>query len=231
MMRLDKYLGDILNITRSNAKRIIKDHQITINQQAISDPSYLVKDDDIVCFGAQQLKYQKYCYLKMHKPSGYLCATSDPIDPTIIDLVPKSLKRKDLKIVGRLDKDTEGLIILSNDGAFIHKLTSPKKDLPKTYYLEYSGTLKEDASKDIASGLKLSNYQAKPGIFQILGDNKATLTITEGKYHQVKEMIEAVGGKVVYLKRIKIGQLELSDLPKGMVQPLTEAELAQLKER
>lgn len=230
-MRLDKYLADVLNISRQDAKKLIKNKEITINNQITNNVnSSINEDNDIIMYNEQILKYRKYIYLMMNKPSGYLSATFDKNNPTIMELVPKDLYLKDLSIVGRLDKDTEGLILLSNNGAFIHDVTSPKKHISKKYYVEYEGCLVDNAIELVENGMEIDDYITLPGKLELLGDNKAYITIFEGKFHQVKKMFERLSTKVIYLKREQIGALTLNDLKVGGVIELNDEDLQKLKE-
>ena len=230
-MRLDKYLADVLKISRQDAKKLIKNKEITINNQIENNLNRTINEEtDIVIYNEQILKYRKYIYLMMNKPSGYLSATFDKKDPTIMELVPKELYLKDLSIVGRLDKDTEGLILLSNNGAFIHDITSPKKHISKKYYVEYEGCLIENAAELVEFGMEIDDYTTLPGKLELLGDNKAYITIFEGKFHQVKKMFEKLNTKVIYLKRVQIGSLTLNDLKVGSVIELNDEDLKKIKE-
>lgn len=230
-MRLDKYLADVLKISRQNAKKLIKDKEVLVNDNIVSNINIIIDEKkDCVIVNNQMLQYQKYIYLMMNKPKGYLSATFDNSNPTIIELVPQQFNFKDLSIVGRLDKDTEGLILLSNDGAFIHNITSPKKHISKKYYVEYSGVLLSDAVSYVENGIEIDDYKTLPGKLELIGSNKAYITIYEGKFHQVKKMFEKLNTKVEYLKRVQIGSLQLGDLKIGEVKELTLDELEKIKE-
>ncbi|MBR2892000.1 MAG: pseudouridine synthase [Bacilli bacterium] len=230
-MRLDKYLADVLKISRQNAKKLIKDKEVLVNDNIVSNINIIIDEKkDCVIVNNQMLQYQKYIYLMMNKPKGYLSATFDNSNPTIIELVPQQFNFKDLSIVGRLDKDTAGLILLSNDGAFIHNITSPKKHISKKYYVEYSGVLLSDAVSYVENGIEIDDYKTLPGKLELIGSNKAYITIYEGKFHQVKKMFEKLNTKVEYLKRVQIGSLQLGDLKIGEVKELTLDELEKIKE-
>lgn len=230
-MRLDKYLADVLKISRQNAKKLIKDKEVLVNDNIVSNINIIIDEQkDCVIVNNQMLQYQKYIYLMMNKPKGYLSATFDNSNPTIIELVPQQFNFKDLSIVGRLDKDTEGLILLSNDGAFIHNITSPKKHISKKYYVEYSGVLLSDAVSYVENGIEIDDYKTLPGKLELIDSNKAYITIYEGKFHQVKKMFEKLNTKVEYLKRVQIGSLQLGDLKIGEVKELTLDDLEKIKE-
>lgn len=230
-MRLDKYIADVLKISRQDSKKLIKEKFVKVNDIVTTNINSIVNENvDVITVKENKLKYQKYIYLMMNKPKGYLCATFDKNDKTVMDLIPDELRFKDLSIIGRLDKDTEGLLLFTNDGSLIHNLTSPKKHILKKYYVEYSGTLINDAITMVEMGMNIDNeYQTKPGILEVLGDNKAYITIYEGKFHQVKKMFEKLNTKVEYLKRVKIASLELKDLTLGSVRELTKEDLERLK--
>lgn len=230
-MRLDKFIAISLNISRNDAKKYIKNNDILINNNKINDPNYIFdeKNDEIEVNGSL-LKYEEYIYLMMNKPSGYLSATFDNKNKTIMELVPDEFLKKDLAIVGRLDKDTEGLIILTNDGRFIHQITSPKSNIIKKYYVKYDGILADNSKELVQEGIGLDTYKAKPGILDIINESEAYISITEGKFHEVKEIFKKLNANVTYLKRVKIGSLELGDLKIGEVIKLTKDEIDKIKE-
>ncbi len=230
-MRLDKIISDILKISRTDAKSLIKKKVVKVNDETITNCNALINEEkDIIIVNNQKLKYQKYIYLMLNKPSGYLSATFDKFDYTIMDLIPKDMRFKDLNIVGRLDKDTEGLILLSNDGAFIHNLTSPKKHILKKYYVEFEGILVEKAVELVKEGMNIDNeYKTIPGQLEIIDQNKAYITIYEGKFHQVKKMFKQMNTSVTYLKRVQVGNLTLGDLELGKIKELEEEDLEKLK--
>lgn len=230
-MRLDKFVADFLNISRNDVKQILKNKQIKVNGQIITDGSLAIKEDqDIVCFNDDKIVFEKYIYLMMNKPNGYLSATHDDFSSTIMDLVPKEYMLKGLNIVGRLDKDTEGLILLSNDGDFIHNLTSPKKHVSKKYYVEFNSELRDDSFEIVKNGVQIDDYTTLPGILERVNSNTAYITIYEGKFHEVKKIFNKLGTNVTYLKRVSIAKLELGDLELGKVKKLTKDDLELLKE-
>lgn len=208
-MRLDKYLSIFKIGTRSEIHKIIKNKKIKVNDEVITKPDYQVnEEDDQVKYNEQILIYEKNIYLMFNKPSGYLTANSDNYQKTIMEFFPKEYQ--DLIIIGRLDKDTEGLLLLTNDGDFAHQITSPKKHIEKEYYVEFIGTLPDNIEEIFKKGVIIeNNYLTLPSKIKILSNNSSLLTISEGKFHQVKQMFQAVGTKVTYLKRIRIGNLQL----------------------
>ncbi len=230
-MRLDKYLASCYIGSRSEVKKIIKQKKITINGLTIINENYNVdENNDIVKFNKQVLKYQKYYYFVLNKPSGYVTSTNDPINKTVMELFSDlpPLLIKELFPVGRLDKDTEGLLIVTNDGDFSHKLTSPNSHICKTYYVEYEGILIEEAPTIIATGLKTNKEEFLSGVLDIINNNSCYLTISEGKYHQVKKMVHEIGGILTYLKRVKIGDFMLpNDLAIGKYKQIQPNEIKQ----
>ena len=218
-MRLDKYLTKCFIGSRSDVKKYIKQKKVKVNNQIITTESFNVNEkEDIVLFDNNKLSYKEYYYFLLNKPQGYITSTNDPINKTIIDLFSDlpTLLQKELFPVGRLDKDTEGLLIVTNDGEFTHKLTSPNYQINKTYYFKYDGTLKENAVNLVKQGIKTQNESFLPGILEIVDNNSCYLTINEGKYHQVKKMTHELGVVLTYLKRVKIASIELpKDLELG----------------
>ncbi len=229
-MRLDKFIAECLKVSRKDAKTIIKKKLVKINNEIIKNDSYNVQlDTDIVTYQNDVLKYEQYIYLLMHKPSGYVSARVDNLNKTVMMLVPNEYLVKDLTIVGRLDIDTEGVLLLTNDGSLVHNLTSPNHNVSKTYYVEFDGVLKENAKALVESGIEIEDYITKPGLLNVISSNQAEITISEGKFHQVKKMFEKLNTKVTYLKRIKFDTITLDNLELGNVRKLTEEEIEILK--
>ncbi len=225
-IRLDKYLADMGVGTRSAVKDFIRKKRIRVNDALVTNPAFKVDTGrDEVYFDDDKVNYAEYEYYIINKPAGVICATTDSHQPTVIDLIKSS--RKDLFTVGRLDKDTEGLLIITNDGALTHNLLAPGKHVDKKYFLRVDGELRASHADLIAAGLKVSDdFTARPGKLEILSPNEAYLTICEGKFHQVKRMMEALGCTVTYLKRVQMGGLSLpAELECGMYRALTESEL------
>lgn len=233
-MRLDKFLADAGIGTRSEVKTEIKKKLVTVNGTIISDPGAAVSERDRVCYKGTEIGTRKPKYFMMNKPAGCVSATKDD-DKTVLDYI-RPEDRRDLFPVGRLDKDTEGLLLLTDDGMFAHNLMSPRKHVDKTYYFDGEGILVPDAEKQLAEGIDIGDEKpTKPAILSILSEDSAmqkvsgTLTISEGRYHQVKRMLAKMGVTIVYLKRLSIGALDLDDrLEKGAYRSLTEEELGQL---
>ena len=233
-MRLDKFISTTTTLSRAEAKKIIK-KGILINDILVKSPDYKVdeKSDQVIVNG-KRLIYQKYSYIMMNKPQNVISATEDAIDKTVVDLLEEKDRIYKVFPVGRLDKDTEGLMLLTNDGELAHKLISPKKDVEKKYYVEVSGELKEEHLELVKDGLVIDEgYKCKSARLEILESSKvksiANIYITEGKFHQVKRMMKALGTTVTYLKRLSIGTLELDKTLKlGEYRYLTDKEIKNL---
>ena len=233
-MRLDKFISTTTTLSRAEAKKVIK-KGILINDKLIKTPDYKIDEfNDQVIVNGNRLVYQKYVYIMMNKPKNTVSATEDAIERTVVDILRDEDRIYKVFPVGRLDKDTEGLMLLTNDGELAHKLISPKKDVEKKYYVEVSGELKNEHLKIIKEGVILEDgYRCKPARLEILdsseGNSKANIFITEGKFHQVKRMMKSLGTTVTYLKRLSIGSLKLDEnLKLGEYRYLTDDELNKL---
>lgn len=236
MVRLDKFLSEMGVGTRSEVKKILKSKQVTVNGDVATKPETKIDTDkDAVCYKGAQISYQKYEYYLFNKPAGCVSATEDNLHRTVMDYITGAV-HDDLFPVGRLDIDTEGLLLITNDGALAHELLSPAKHVAKTYYAKIDGIVTDDDVNRFKNGVDIGEDKpTKPGKLVILKSepiSEIELTITEGKFHQVKRMFEAVGKKVIYLKRISMGPLELpDDLASGEYRALTQAELDGLKQK
>ena len=233
MIRLDKLLAHSGYGSRKEVKELIRKGQVSVNEVVIKDDDFKVDEvnDEVIVEGII-VDYQKFIYIMMNKPDGVLSATYDPKDPIVLDLIEDTPTRG-LFPVGRLDKDSEGLLLITNDGKLAHELLSPKKHVDKVYYIEYDGELVSDVKERFKEGIILEdNYKCLPASIELLNDNKAYVTISEGKFHQVKRMINMCNGEVTYLKRIKFGPLELDNsLKEGEYRFLSNLELDSLKNR
>lgn len=231
MIRLDKLLAHSGYGSRKEVKELIRKGQVSVNEVVIKDDDFKVDEvnDEVIVEGII-VDYQKFIYIMMNKPDGVLSATYDPKDPIVLDLIEDTPTRG-LFPVGRLDKDSEGLLLITNDGKLAHELLSPKKHVDKVYYIEYEGELVSDVKERFKEGIILEdNYKCLPASIELLNDNKAYVTISEGKFHQVKRMINMCNGEVTYLKRIKFGPLELDNsLKEGEYRFLSNLELDSLK--
>lgn len=239
-MRLDKFLADIGLGSRKEVKGLIKKGLITVNGTCIKSDKYQVKEtEDTVMYLDESLHYQKDFYYILNKPAGVVSATQDNHDQTVIDLLSDEDFREDLFPVGRLDKDTEGLLILTNDGQFSHQLLSPKKHVEKEYLAEVKGVMMKADVSAFAEGLLIDgDEQTLPAKLFIDSVDEETnisrirLILHEGKFHQVKRMVKAVGKEVTYLKRIRMGNFLLpEDLALGEYRQMTPDELAQVRSK
>ncbi|CAM3495686.1 pseudouridine synthase [Pseudostreptobacillus hongkongensis] len=226
-MRLDKFLANSGIGTRKEVKEIIKNKQIKINDIVAKKIDEKVDEDkDTITYLGNIINYTKYRYIMLHKPKGYISATEDNNHKTVLDLV-SDFKTYNLFPVGRLDIDTEGLLLLTNDGNLAHNLLSPKKHVTKKYYVELEQTIDTLDIEKIENGIELEDgYITKKSKIELLDDKSLNISITEGKFHQIKRMFIAVNNKVSYLKRLEMGTLKLDDnLKLGMYRELTEKEL------
>lgn len=228
-MRVDKMIGNARLDTRRNIKRNAKKGALIINDEIVKDTSTQVDPNvDEVFYMGEFVEYFENIYLMMNKPKGYLSATTDEED-TVIDLLDDFYKTLDLSIAGRLDKDTTGLLLLSTDGKFIHKITSPNSNIEKTYEVVTRDTIDESLIDEFEKGVEISedDYIARPAKLEIIDDKKAIVKVTEGKFHLVKRLFSNLGNEVTSLKRVAIGNLKLDPfLNEGSYKELTEEELA-----
>jgi len=233
-IRLDKFLADTGIGTRSDLKIAIRKGRVKVNGEVCKKPEMKInKDTDKISFDDSFVDYQEYLYFMLHKPAGVVSATIDNASETVMDLIPSKL-RKDLFPVGRLDKDTEGFLLITNDGALAHQLLSPKRHVDKVYYAKVEGNVTEEDKKQLEEGVNIGeDYTTLPAKLTILKSDEISeieLTIREGKFHQVKRMFEAIGKEVIYLKRVSMGGLSLDpDLEIGEYRSLTEDEISYLK--
>ena len=234
-MRLDKLLANMGYGSRKEVKHLLKQKAVRVDDVVVKDAAMKVDPDkQVVTVFGERVEYTEFIYLMMHKPQGVISATEDTRDQTVIDLLDPMHQHFEPFPVGRLDKDTEGLLLITNDGQLTHNLLSPKKHVPKTYFAHIEGHVTDEDVAAMKAGVTLDDgYETKPGHLVILeaGElSKIELTISEGKFHQVKRMFEAVGKKVVYLKRLSMGSLQLDDsLQLGEYRELTAEELELLQ--
>ena len=232
-MRLDKYLAEMGVGTRQEVKKQIRQGKAAVNGTVVKAADTKIDETcDEVTISGRNISYVSYEYYMLNKPGGVVSATEDRRDTTVIDLI-KDKKRKDLFPVGRLDKDTEGLLLITNDGELAHRLLSPKKHVDKVYYAKVQGKVDESDVKAFADGVDIGDdTPAKSADLRILKsgeESEIELTITEGRFHQVKRMFHAVGKEVIYLKRLSMGSLALDKtLTKGEYRSLTEEEIKKL---
>jgi 16S rRNA pseudouridine516 synthase len=233
-LRLDRYLANMGCGSRSEVKLLIKNGKATINAVMIKDPAFQVSPDhDQVCLNGQPIVFQRFFYLMMNKPAGVITATEDLKATTVLDLIETRYHNKDIVPVGRLDKDTEGLLLLTNDGELNHNLLSPKKHVDKCYFAKIDGWVTSGDQEAFAKGIVLDDgYCTLPGKLEVTFEgpiSEVMITIREGKFHQIKRMFQALGKKVLYLKRISMGSLVLDpDLAPGEYRELTKDEIEAL---
>ena len=230
MERLDKFLCDSGVGTRSQVKLILKAGRVTVDGKPERDNSRKIDPEkQVVCLDGERLGGWQRLVIMLNKPAGFVTATEDPTDRTVMELLPPELKNMDLKPVGRLDKATEGLLLFTNDGELLHRLISPKNEIPKIYYARHEGQAGEADVAAFAEGLALRDGTVcLPAKLMPLGPGESLITVCEGKYHQVRRMMAARGMTVEYLERREEGGLTLGDLPRGQTRLLTEAEVAAL---
>ena len=231
ILRLDKYLADMGLDTRSQVKADIKKGKVNINGVVVKEAEFKLDiSKDIVFYEGNPIVYEEYEYYMLNKPAGIISASSDSREKTVVDLITTK-KRNDLFPVGRLDRDTEGLLIICNDGELSHNLLSPKKHVDKTYYVVLDKPLTKTMEEDICNGVYIEkDVKSMPATLKRINDTEVYLTIKEGKFHQVKKMFHAVGCEVTYLKRMSMGALKLDEtLKPGEYRPLTKDELLCLK--
>ena len=252
-MRLDKFLCNMGIGTRSEIKKQIRSGNVTVGGVTVTDPGKHVTPDSAIAFHGEPVGYEEYVYYMLNKPAGIISASEDQREDTVVDLITEQ-KRRDLFPVGRLDRDTEGLLIITNDGEMAHRLLSPRHHVDKTYYARVTGIVTDEVIDSFASGLVLSDgLECLPAELKILsikdvsvedtscsnsfsdssGCQQCTdteVTIREGKFHQIKRMFLATGHEVIYLKRLSMGPLTLdSSLAPGEYRRLTQDEITQLK--
>ncbi len=236
-LRIDKVLSNVGYGSRAEIKRYCKYGIITVNGDVVNNPGLQVDpENDEIIFDGDAVNYREFVYIMLNKPDGYISATFDKFDPIVLDLIDPSYLAFEPFPVGRLDKDTEGLLVLTNDGKLSHRVLSPKKHVPKTYYAKIEGIVTEEDIKAFKKGVVLDDgYETMPAQLEILKSDEISeieLTIHEGKFHQVKRMFESVGKKVVYLKRLSMGKLKLDEtLALGEYRELTEEEVRLIEER
>lgn len=217
-MRLDKFLTECGLGSRREVKKLLDNGKIQVNGVIVKNPQTNIKENsDIIEYAGNKLEYKEFRYYIMNKKAGYITATEDPKEKTVMELLPEWVIKKDLAPVGRLDKDTEGLLLFTNDGKLAHSLLSPKKHVDKIYYAKLEKEIGEEEIKKLENGVDIGGYITQPAKAKIVGEKEIELIIREGKFHQVKKMLEAVNNKVIYLKRLTFGKLELRNMELGEV--------------
>lgn len=230
MERLDKFLCDSGAGTRSQVRQLLKAGRVSVDGKPEKDPGRKIEpgSNAVLLDGASMGGHQRRVVL-MNKPAGFVTATEDPREKTVMELLPEQMRNWDLKPIGRLDKQTEGLLLFTNDGDLLHRLISPKKEVPKIYYARHEGTASEEDTAAFAAGLTLRDgTQCLPALLEPIGPGESRITVREGKYHQVRRMMASRNMTVTYLERVQEGSLTLGELPRGSVRVLTEEELQSL---
>ncbi len=237
-LRIDKVLSNVGYGSRAEIKKYCRYGIISVNGKVVNNPGLQVDtENDKIIFDGEEVNYREHIYIMLNKPKGYISATFDKFDPIVLDLIDPSYLVFEPFPVGRLDKDTEGLLVLTNDGKLSHRVLSPKKHVPKTYYAKIEGIVTEEDVKAFEEGVTFldDGYKTMPAQLSILKsgeESEIEITIHEGKFHQVKRMFESVGKKVVYLKRLSMGNLKLDEsLALGEYRELTIEEIKQIEER
>lgn len=230
-MRLDKYISNATDLSRTEAKRLIKSGDVSIDEKAATSGSQKVSTDHSVTINGSPITLLVDRYFMMNKPAGVVSATKDNTNPTAIDLIYEHRNQK-LQIAGRLDIDTTGLLLITDDGQWNHIVTSPRTDCKKIYLVELENPVGEDYQRKLEAGIALEGEKRRclPATMEVIDDHHIRLTISEGKYHQVKRMMTSLGNEVVNLHRLKIGGIELDpELEPGDYRPLTDEEIASIQ--
>lgn len=232
MERLDKFLCDSGVGTRSQVKLLLKAGRVTVDGVPERDNGRKIDPAvQTVCLDGERLGGYRRIVAMLNKPAGFVTATEDKTERTVMELLPPSLRAMDLKPVGRLDKATEGLLLFTNDGDLLHRLISPKKEVPKIYYARHEGTASDADVAAFEQGLTLRDGTVcRPAVLEPLGEGESLITVCEGKYHQVRRMMASREMTVLYLERRQEGNLTLADLPRGQVRELTQQEIVRLEE-
>ena len=226
-LRLDKWLADAGLGSRSDVKKLIRAGRVFVDGRPVTDPGVHCAPDSQILLDGSRVEWQPWLYLMMNKPAGYLSVTADPRQPTVMQLLPPELRRRNLSPAGRLDKDSEGMLILTSDGDFCHRVISPKSGIEKEYYIEVGMPFPPGAEELFREGAVLEDGEVcRPARLEPSEDRRsAVVAVTEGKYHQVKRMAIAAGVRVTYLKRLSIGGVKLDPaLVPGAYRALTEDE-------
>lgn len=233
MERLDKVISNQTEYSRKDAKYLALKRKITVNGEVIFRSDIKVDPDkDVIAIDGKNINVKEHVYLILNKPQGYISATEDKTQKTVLDLVPDEYKCRDVFPVGRLDKDTTGLMILSDDGEFAHNILAPKKHVEKEYEVTIDIKVTEEMKKGFLNGVDLNDGVCKTAILEITGEYTSNVTLTEGRYHQIKRMFGCFGAKVTLLHRIRMGKLTLpKDLEEGMCRELTKEEFDLLIKR
>lgn len=224
-MRLDKFVSDGAAMTRSESRKAIKNGRVSVENKIVKDIAFQIAENCNVLLDGKKISYSEFIYIMLNKPQGYVSATEDKRQKTVLDILDPSYRRYQLFPVGRLDIDTEGFLLLTNDGELAHNMLSPNKNVGKTYFLSLEKPITDEEIKALETGVDIGECVTKPAKAERISENEINLTITEGKFHQIKRMAKAVGNEVVYLKRLSYGSFYLDKaLRTGDYRALTEKE-------
>lgn len=232
MERLDKVISNQTGYSRKDIKELIRKKRVTVNNEIAAKPELKVDPAmDRISVDGQEISVQKFVYLMLNKPKGYISATEDRSQQTVLDLVPEEYLHRNLFPAGRLDKDTTGLMLITDDGDFAHNILAPKKHVSKTYNVTIDIPMTEEMVTGFRDGVKLNDGECKAAGLTITGEHTGIVVLTEGRYHQIKRMFGCYGAKVTELERIAMGNLQLpADLEPGQTREFTEEELKLIRE-
>lgn len=225
-MRIDKLLSEMGKASRTESAKLARQGKILVNGAAVKRADvHINPDKDVITLCGSEISYKKFTYIMLNKPQGYVSATEDTREQTVLDLLNDEERRKNLFPCGRLDKNTLGLVILTNDGESAHRLLSPKHHVSKVYRFQTKSPLSQSDKEALERGVDIGGYVTKPCKISLSGETEGEITLTEGKYHQIKRMLEAVNNKITYLERISFGAIELDNsLARGEWRYLTDEE-------
>lgn len=233
-MRLDKFIASQrTDLSRNDVKALIRQGRVTVDGAAVKKGDIHIDESSAhICVDGVEISYKKYLYLMLNKPAGVVCSTKEGESLTVLDIIPEEYRREGLFPAGRLDKDTEGFVLLTDDGQLAHRMLSPKSHVPKTYFVRLEKSCEQSYADAFASGMEIDGGEkCLPAVFRAgQRDNECEVILHEGKFHQVKRMFEALGNKVVYLKRVKIGDMPLDEsLALGEVKEIEDTALLNTK--
>lgn len=234
VQRLDKFISSqLVDVSRKDARELIRRGEVRVNGAAAKSPEQKISpDDDVITLRGERIGYKRFLYIMLNKPAGVVCASRDGLSETVIELLPPELRRSGLFPAGRLDKDTVGFVLITDDGILAHRILSPKSHVPKKYFVRLRDELIPEAKKLFAEGIVIDGEEkCLPAELNVLTPRECELTLHEGKYHQIKRMFSALGNEVTYLKRTEIAGILLdSALMEGHARELSEAEFNKLSE-
>ena len=233
MERIDKIISEHTHYTRKEIKKLISQRAVYVNSEEVKRPESKFDETDIsIKINGKEIEIRKHIYLLLNKPKGYISATETKSDKTVLDLVPAEYKYRNLFPAGRLDKDTTGLMLITDDGEFAHNILSPRKHVQKEYEVTLDVPVTSTMAEEFRNGVNLNDGECKTAFLEITGEYTAKVTLTEGRYHQIKRMFGCFGAKVVELNRIRIGKLYMpKELNLGEIKEATETELEKIQER